>query len=162
MKRLKRYVAGLVTAVMILSLGTAFAAPSSSESVTVDSSTLTDFNNVFGKGSLSTEDIGRIWTDKTVSDKSISLSGDIGQDVTIEKEAGAEFQVALSALGSAADITDTTKVPTDTVFVLDLSNSMWTGGYTKIDQMIEGANDAIKTLMRANPQNRVAVVGYST
>ena len=49
MKRLKRYVAGLVTAVMILSLGTAFAAPSSSESVTVDSSTLTDFNNVFGK-----------------------------------------------------------------------------------------------------------------
>lgn len=80
--------------------------------------------------------------------------------MTIDKETSADFLVGLSALGSAADITDVTKVPTDTVFVLDLSNNMWEDD--QINTMIQAANEALKTLLNANPQNRVAVVGYST
>lgn len=102
--------------------------------------------------SLSTKDIGRIWTDKTVSEENITLSGDIGSSVTIDKETSADFLVGLSALGSAADITDVTKVPTDTVFVLDLSNNMWEDD--QINTMIQAANEALKTLLNANPQNR--------
>ena len=128
---------------------------------TADTSTLTSWQTVFGSDTLSTKDVGRIWTDKTVSTDSMSLNGDIG-DVVIDKENGADFQVALSALGSAADITDTTKVPTDTVLVLDLSNNMWVDNYADIDEMISAVNEALKTLMNANEQNRVAVVGFST
>ena len=32
----------------------------------------------------------------------------------------------------------------------------------QINTMIQVANEALKTLLNANPQNRVAVVGYST
>lgn len=132
----------------------------SSSSVSADTSTLTTWEDVFGGDTLSTKDIGRIWTDKTVSEENITLSGDIGSSVTIDKETSADFLVGLSALGSAADITDVTKVPTDTVFVLDLSNNMWEDD--QINTMIQAANEALKTLLNANPQNRVAVVGYST
>ena len=131
-----------------------------SSSVSADTSTLTTWEAVFGGDTLSTKDIGRIWTDKTVSEENITLSGDIGSSVTIDKETSADFLVGLSALGSAADITDVTKVPTDTVFVLDLSNNMWEDD--QINTMIQAANEALKTLLNANPQNRVAVVGYST
>lgn len=134
----------------------------SSSPVSADTSTLTTWEEVFGGDTLSTKDIGRIWTDKTVSEKDITLSGDVGDNVTIDKETSADFLVGLSALGSAADITDSTKVPTDTVFVLDLSNNMWEDGYADIDQMISAVNEALQTLMNANSQNRVAVVGYST
>lgn len=131
-----------------------------SSSVSADTSTLTTWEAVFGGDTLSTKDIGRIWTDKTVSEENITLSGDIGSSVTIDKETSADFLVGLSALGSAADITDVTKVPTDTVFVLDLSNNMWEDD--QINTMIQAANEALKTLLNANPQNRVAVVGCST
>lgn len=131
-----------------------------SSSVSADTSTLTTWEAVFGGDTLSTKDIGRIWTDKTVSEENITLSGDIGSSVTIDKETSADFLVGLSALGSAADITDVTKVPTDTVFVLDLSNNMWEDD--QINTLIQAANEALKTLLNANPQNRVAVVGYST
>ena len=129
-----------------------------SSSVSADTSTLTTWEDVFGGDTLSTKDIGRIWTDKTVSEEDVTLSGDIGSSVTIDKETSADFLVGLSALGSAADITDVTKVPTDTVFVLDLSNNMW----DDIESLLTATNEALRTLMTDNPQNRVAVVAYST
>ena len=113
-----------------------------SSSVSADTSTLTTWEAVFGGDTLSTKDIGRIWTDKTVSEENITLSGDIGSSVTIDKETSADFLVGLSALGSAADITDVTKVPTDTVFVLGLSNNMWEDD--QINTMIQAANEALK------------------
>lgn len=155
----RRLLAMVLTLTMLMGLlPTAALAAGDSPEPSADPNTLTSWQGVFGSDTLSTKDVGRIWVDKTVSTESMSLDGDIGKKVTIEKEADADFQVALSALGSAAEITDTTKVPTDTVFVLDLSNNMW----DDIDSMISAANDAIRTLMNANPQNRVAVVGYST
>ena len=62
-----------------------------SSSVSADTSTLTTWEAVFGGDTLSTKDIGRIWTDKTVSEENITLSGDIGSSVTIDKETSADF-----------------------------------------------------------------------
>lgn len=127
-------------------------------STVADTSTLTSWESVFGKnGALSTKDIGRIWTDKTVSTNDVTLTGDIAPDgVRIEKEEDADFLVGLSALGSAAKITGETSIPTDTMIVLDVSPKM----QSSVDAMLTAANAALKSLLESNPNNRVGVVTY--
>ena len=127
-------------------------------STVADTSTLTSWESVFGKnGALSTKDIGRIWTDKTVSTENVMLTGDIAPDgVRIEKEEDADFLVGLSALGSAAKITGETSIPTDTMIVLDVSPKM----QSSVDAMLTAANAALKSLLESNPNNRVGVVTY--
>lgn len=127
-------------------------------STVADTSTLTSWESVFGKnGALSTKDIGRIWTDKTVSTNDVTLTGDIAPDgVLIEKAENADFLVGLSALGSAAKITGETSIPTDTMIVLDVSPKM----QSSVDAMLTAANAALKSLLESNPNNRVGVVTY--
>ena len=127
-------------------------------STVADASTLTSWESVFGKnGALSTKDIGRIWTDKTVSTENVTLTGDIAPDgVRIEKAENADFLVGLSALGSAAKITGETSIPTDTMIVLDVSPKM----QSSVDAMLTAANAALKSLLESNPNNRVGVVTY--
>lgn len=67
-----------------------------------------------------TENIGRIWTDKTVSTKDIDFEGthhkgEIGDS---------QFLVALSALSSTSNTVTTSSKPLDIVLVLDVSGSM--------------------------------------
>ncbi len=73
------------------------------------------------------------------------------------------FMVALSALGSTTEVHGYTHTPTDTMLILDASTSMGTGdvGDTSIDDMVKGANDAIKKLLALNNYNRIGVVIYS-
>lgn len=130
-------------------------------STVADTSTLTSWKSVFGtNGDLSTKDIGRIWTDKTVSTNDVTLTGDIdngnSNSVTITKETDADFLVGLSALGSAAKITGETSIPTDTMIVLDVSPKM----EDSVDAMLKAANAALKSLLESNPNNRVGVVTY--
>ena len=127
-------------------------------STVADTSTLTSWKSVFGtNGALSTKDIGRIWTDKTVSTNDVTLTGDIAPDgVLIEKAENADFLVGLSALGSAAKITGETSIPTDTMIVLDVSPKM----QSSVDAMLTAANAALKSLLESNPNNRVGVVTY--
>lgn len=163
MRKLRKPLSWLLAVCMLFSLlpGTALAADPGS--TTADTSTLTSWQDVFGVGAdqhLSTKDIGRIWTDKTVSTEDIGLSGDIGQDVTVSKEPDADFLVGLSALGSAATIVDKASVPVDTVFILDMSPKMGDPD-AKAEAMLTATESAIRTLMAANPNNRVAVIGYS-
>lgn len=163
MRKLRKPLSWLLAVCMLFSLlpGTALAADPGS--TTADISTLTSWQDVFGVGAdqhLSTKDIGRIWTDKTVSTEDIVLSGDIGQDVTVSKETDADFLVGLSALGSAATIVDKASVPVDTVFILDMSPKMGDPD-AKAEAMLTATESAIRTLMAANPNNRVAVIGYS-
>ena len=163
MRKLRKPLSWLLAVCMLFSLlpGTALAAAPGS--TTADTSTLTSWQDVFGVGAdqhLSTKDIGRIWTDKTVSTEDIVLSGDIGQDVTVSKETDADFLVGLSALGSAATIVDKASVPVDTVFILDMSPKMGDPD-AKAEAMLTATESAIRTLMAANPNNRVAVIGYS-
>ena len=88
-----------------------------------DSTTVTDANTLDNWESGlrdSTENVGRIWTDKTVEDSDITLSP---SPITIEK-GDADFLVGLSALSSTSNLTTTASTPLDIVLVLDTSGSM--------------------------------------
>ena len=62
--------------------------------VVADQSTLDTWK---GHAQNSTENVGRIWTDKTVQTENITLSP---SNVTVNKADGADFLVGLSALSS--------------------------------------------------------------
>ena len=131
MRKLRKPLSWLLAVCMLFSLlpGTALAADPDPAPV-ADTTTYTDWEDLFGVGGsayLTTKDIGRIWTDKSVSTQDITLPGtNINglENNTVKKEADADFLVALSGLGSAATIVDETKVPTDTVIVLDMAPEM--------------------------------------
>ena len=113
---------GLVAALIV-----SFATPASALTSIADDSTITSWENTTGNN---TKNIGRIWTDKTVSTSSINLQP---VDLTVEKNDDEDFLIALSALSSAAKITGETSVPLDIVLVLDTSGSM-------ADSIVESSN----------------------
>ena len=167
MRKLRKPLSWLLAVCMLFSLlpGTALAADPDPAPV-ADTTTYTDWEDLFGVGGsayLTTKDIGRIWTDKSVSTQDIKLPGTTIEGLTnntVEKEAGADFLVALSGLGSAATIVDRVSVPIDTVLILDMSPKMGDPD-AKAEAMLTATESAIRTLMAANPNNRVAVIGYS-
>ena len=78
-------------------------------------------------GDDSTENVGRVWTDKTVAADDVTLTSNDGtQTNEIEKDGNADFLVGLSALSSTSNVrtTVTTTTPLDIVLVLDVSGSM--------------------------------------
>lgn len=94
------------------------------ETVVVDGDTTNAWQQIISPdGQLSTQNIGRIWTDKTVLSGDYSLSG--AASGTIAK-GDSDFLVALSALASTSNLrtTTTTAEPLDIVLVLDESGSM--------------------------------------
>lgn len=68
-----------------------------------------------------TENIGRIWTDKTVSTTDMKFEAFSGGDIPI---GNSQFLVALSALSSTSNTVTTSSKPLDIVLVLDVSGSM--------------------------------------
>lgn len=86
-----------------------------------------------------TQNIGRIWTDKSVYNGNVTLPGigEGGQEIPITKPEGSDFMVGLSALSSTSNTSVTTSTPLDIVLVLDVSGSMsnnlgTTYEYTKV------------------------------
>lgn len=90
--------------------------------IVADNSTLGNWSGEVGLENT-TENVGRIWTDKTVQDGDITLSGDVGSSVKIEK-GSSDFLVGLSALSSMSNTMTTSTTPLDIVLVLDMSGSM--------------------------------------
>ena len=82
----------------------------------VDEGTYDNYKSYFGN---STENIGRIWSDKTVLTESANVDGQ-----TVVKNTDSEFQVMLSALSSRSNTTVSESKPLDIVMVLDVSGSM--------------------------------------
>lgn len=86
----------------------------------------------------STQNIGRIWTDKSVYNGNVTLPGiGEGASIPITKPEGSDFMVGLSALSSTSNTSVTTSTPLDIVLVLDVSGSMknnlgTTYEYTKV------------------------------
>ena len=119
----------------------------------------------------STENVGRIWTDKTVSDDNIDLTG-AGGTMTIEK-GDSDFLTSLSAISSTSNLTMTSSTPLDIVLVLDASGSMkenmgWSGT-TKMDAIKAAANAFVDEIAKANEgiddpttQHRVSVVKFAS
>lgn len=87
-----------------------------------DDSTLANWSGEVGIENT-TENVGRIWTDKTVQDGDITLSGGDAGSVTINK-GSSDFLVGLSALSSMSNTMTTSTTPLDIVLVLDMSGSM--------------------------------------
>ena len=119
----------------------------------------------------STENVGRIWTDKTVSDGDIDLTG-AGGTMTIEK-GDSDFLTSLSAISSTSNLTMTSSTPLDIVLVLDASGSMDDSmgnrdSTKRIDALKAAANAFVGEIAKANEgisdasqQHRVAVVKFA-
>lgn len=121
-------VAALVTAAA--AVGVVFGANSlvtarAAGNTVVDPDTTNVWNQI-AASSTSTQNIGRIWTDKSVFDNDYKFDSDsplAEQDVKI---GDSDFLVSLSALSSTSNLKTTTKTsqPLDIVLVLDDSGSM--------------------------------------
>lgn len=175
MKSTKRFKAALA-AVLVLALsplfgGAAFAEDSSAVTYGGNKTAVTDPSTIWDWSGLiksDTSSVGRIWTDKTVSDGEISKEG-----VTISKENGADFLTALTALSSTSNLSDTATTPLDIVLVLDASGSMddamGGGDDTKrIAALQSAANSFIDEIAKQNAtvkdaakQHQVAIVKFA-
>ena len=120
----------------------------------------------------STQNVGRIWTDKTVSAGDIVLTG-AGGDKIIPKEKDSDFLTAFSAISSTSNLRETATTPLDIVLVLDASGSMddpmGNNDSTKrIDALKAAANSFIDEIAarnagisKADQRHSVAVVKFS-
>lgn len=113
----------------------------------------------------STRNVGRIWTDKSVSTEDIVLTKPKGDSKTITKNNDSDFLVGLSALSSTAKIMGQTTVPLDIVLVLDVSGSMEDQG--KMTTLKNAVNNFIDKSAEenenkpTNKQNRISLVKFS-
>lgn len=108
---------------------------------------------------VTTQNVGRIWTDKTVKETAANEESD--------------FLTTLSAMSSTSNSTVTVTTPLDIVMVLDASGSMddpmGGGDPTKrIDALKSAANSFINTIAKQNEavegvdrQHRVAIVKFA-
>lgn len=112
-----------------------------------------------GGNKVTTQNVGRIWTDKTVK--------------ATEENEESDFLTTLSAMSSTSNSTVTVTTPLDIVMVLDASGSMddpmGGGDSTKrIDALKSAANSFINTIAKQNEgiegvdrQHRVAIVKFA-
>ena len=114
----------------------------------------------------STKNVGRIWTDKSVSTGNVELVDKAGQSAEIKKKDGSDFLVGLSALSSTAKIIGQTTVPLDIVLVLDVSGSMDDNG--KMKTLKTAVNNFIDTTAAendkrsdVNKQSRISLVKFA-
>ena len=151
-------------------------APTTVLAATVGATTLADPSSAstWRKWGLenSTENVGRIWTDKTVSAGDIVLTGAGGEKV-IPKEKDSDFLTAFSAISSTSNLRETATTPLDIVLVLDASGSMddpmGNNDSTKrIDALKAAANSFIDEIEARNAgisdasqQHRVSIVKFS-
>lgn len=109
---------------MAMPAGVAIAEPSTK----VDPNTTGTWENFTNPGGVtSTQNVGRIWTDKSVFNGNYTFSGSDALDGrTVNKGNDIDFLVSLSALSSTSNLktTTTTTTPLDIVLVLDVSGSM--------------------------------------
>ncbi len=104
-----------------------------------------------------TEFVGSVWTDKSTFTEYTTSKGQV-------ISAGTHNMLGvLSAIGSSMAITGRIRTPTDTIFVLDLSSSMYGGdnrNASAIKEMVNAVNTSITRLLTLNDVNRIGVVVY--
>ena len=151
---IQRVMALALSLVMVLALLPAIRANAADEAPgKVDASTMDSWKAFFDPANVSSEHAGGIWTDKSVFNSSAAFA-----DLGINLNRNGNFLVALSALAANSIVVGQGSTPTDTMFVLDISGSM---SSSEINAMIAATNDAIRTLLSINADNRVGIVLYS-
>lgn len=176
---MQRLMALVLSIVLVVACMPAITLPvkaaTGADNTIVDPQTLDQWQNYFGVMAsnandvqLTTEYAGGIWTDKSVFDPE-SIPSQLtdakyeGSSFTITDK-GDNFLVALSAMASNKQIKGYSTIPTDTVFVLDLSSSMRytdNNSQSAVDELVSATNKAITDLLALNKNNRVAVIVYA-
>lgn len=120
-------------------------------------------------GQPSTQNVGRIWTDKSVFDNTYTFTNDNGEGLsgqTIGK-GDSDFLVSLSALSSTSNLKEMVKTsqPLDIVLVLDTSGSMSASKMTNLKNAANNFIDATAENNRGleqNQQTRLAIVQFAS
>lgn len=133
-----------------------------------DPSSMDDWAVILGGETPNTANIGRIWTDKTVSTDTITTSSG-----SVINRGDSAFVTALSALSSTSNVSSTSTTPLDIVLVLDASGSMddpmnRNDNTKRIDALKKAANDFVTTIAEQNQgisdsskQHQVSIVKFS-
>ena len=133
-----------------------------------DPSSMDDWAVILGGETPNTANIGRIWTDKTVSTDTITTSSG-----SVINRGDSAFITALSALSSTSNVKSSSTTPLDIVLVLDASGSMDdpmndNDGTKRIDALKKAANDFVTTIAKQNQgisdsskQHQVSIVKFS-
>ena len=131
-----------------------------------DPSSMDDRAVILGGETPNTANIGRIWTDKTVSTDTITTSSG-----SVINRGDSAFITALSALSSTSNVASSSTTPLDIVLVLDASGSMddpMNDGTKRIDALKRAANDFVTTIAEQNQgisdsskQHQVSIVKFS-
>lgn len=164
MKRIRPLLAmAFALALVCLGGGFAFADGGNGRS---DPSTMNDWQTIVGSD---TSNIGRIWTDKTVSaDKTITASSG-----SVVERGDSAFITALSALSSTSNAKSTSTTPLDIVLVLDASGSMdnpmnENDGTKRIEALKNAANNFVNKIAEQNQgisdsskQHQVSIVKFA-
>ncbi len=124
------------------------------------------FHGRLGGETPNTANIGRIWTDKTVSTDTITTSSG-----SVINRGDSAFITALSALSSTSNVASSSTTPLDIVLVLDASGSMddpMNDGTKRIDALKRAANDFVTTIAEQNQgisdsskQHQVSIVKFA-
>lgn len=130
---------------------------------------MNDWAAILGGETPNTTNIGRIWTDKTVSaDETITTTSG-----SVVERGSSAFITALSALSSTSNVSSTSTTPLDIVLVLDASGSMddpmnRNDNTKRIDALKKAANDFVTTIAEQNQgisdsskQHQVSIVKFS-
>lgn len=140
---------------------------------TVDPDTTNVWSDI-AASSTNTQNIGRIWTDKSVFDENYTFKGGPLDKQTVGK-GNSDFLVGLSALSSTSNLktTTTTTTPLDIVLVLDQSGSMGdsfggSGSGTRRAALQEAAKTFINATEESNQgldqsqQHRISIVTFDS
>ena len=140
----------------------------------VDPDTTNDWDNYTSPGGVaSTQNVGRIWTDKTVTDTNYTFTG--SDNLPSIEKGDSDFIVALSALSSTSNLKAmvATSTPLDIVLVLDQSGSMaerfgGRGSGTRREALQEAAENFINATEQSNQglnqdqQHRMSIVTFDS
>ena len=174
-RRKRRVLSGIIAVVLVAAMGLGMflnfetkvqAAPNT----VVDPDTTNVWTNYTRPGGQpSTQNVGRIWTDKSVFDNTYTFTNDNDTGLsgqTIGK-GNSDFLVSLSALSSTSNLKEMVKTsqPLDIVLVLDTSGSM---SGTKMTNLKNAANSFIDATAENNrgleqdQQTRLAIVQFAS
>lgn len=155
--------------VVVLAAAPAARADTTGVSKLVDPDTSARWEEVFGTGSgtVSTENAGRIWADKSVYASADDACA-AGLPVKIDVD-DHSFIVGLSTLASAVSVRQEGGPAHDVVFVVStnrLLEDITYGGRPQADYLVDALNQAVARLMAENEgaavPTRVAVIGYDS
>lgn len=167
-------VGAVLTALLAVILAVSLAMPANAADLKGNTVVDPDTTNVWTDytrpgGQPSTQNVGRIWTDKSVFDNTYAFKNEDNAGLsgqTIGK-GDSDFLVSLSALSSTSNLKEMVKTsqPLDIVLVLDTSGSM---SGTKMTNLKNAANNFINATAENNrgleqdQQTRLAIVRFAS